>query len=90
MNRTTTIFDAKGGYTGIDRKMIMVTFSVRQYAIFTAIISNIDKNAFVTLNRAHEISGDGWTYNLEYNPTEFDPELESSGEQSGTQTSHTE
>ncbi len=90
MNRTTTIFDAKGGYTGIDRKMIMVTFSVRQYAIFTAIISNIDKNAFVTLNRAHEISGDGWTYNLEYNPTEFDPELESSGEQSGTQTSHNE
>ncbi len=74
MNRTTTIFKAEGGYTGIERKMIMVTFSVRQYAIFTTIISSIDKNAFVTLHRAHEIAGDGWTYNIEYNPTEYDPD----------------
>lgn len=72
MNRTTTITTATGGYTGEERKMIMVTFSVRQYAIFSAIVSAIDKNAFVTLHRAHEISGDGWTYNLEYNPTELD------------------
>lgn len=76
MNRTTTILEAKGGYTGVERKMVMVTFSVRQYAIFTAIIASIDKNAFVTLHRAHEISGDGWTYNIEYNPTEYDPERE--------------
>ena len=73
MNRTTTILEAKGGYTGIKRKMVMVTFAVRQYEIFTAIVSSIDKNAFVTLHRAHEISGDGWTYNIEFNPTEFDP-----------------
>lgn len=74
MNRTTTILEAEGGYTGLPRRMIMVTFSVRQYAIFSAIVSSIDKNAFVTLHRAHEISGDGWTYNIEYNPTEYDPE----------------
>lgn len=72
MNRTTTITTAEGGYTGEERRLIMVTFSVRQYAIFSAIVSTIDKNAFVTLHRAHEISGDGWTYNLEYNPTELD------------------
>ena len=75
MNRTTTITTAEGGYTGEERKMIMVTFSVRQYAIFSAIVSTIDKNAFVTLHRAHEISGDGWTYNLEYNPTELDEDV---------------
>ena len=76
MNRTTTISNVIGGYTGKERKMIMVTFSVRQYAIFSAIVSSIDKNAFVTLHRAHEISGDGWTYNVEYNPTELNPDLE--------------
>lgn len=75
MNRTTTITSAVGGYTGTERKMIMVTFSVRQYAIFTTIVSNIDRSAFVTLHRAHEISGDGWTYNIENNPTEYDPDI---------------
>ena len=25
-------------------------------------ISEIDKNAFVTVHRAHEINGEGWTY----------------------------
>ncbi len=83
MNRTTTITTATGGYTGEERKMIMVTFSVRQYAIFSAIVSAIDKNAFITLHRAHEISGDGWTYNLEYNPTELYEELSPADEPTG-------
>ncbi len=75
MNRTTTISRVRGGYTGDEREMIMVTFSVRQYSIFSAIVSSIDSGAFVTLHRAHEISGDGWTYNLEYNPTELDGDV---------------
>ncbi len=62
MNRTTTIVDAVGGYSGKGKKMVMVTFAMRQYAEFTAIISGIDKNAFVTVHRAHEINGEGWTY----------------------------
>ncbi len=62
MNRTTTIVDAVGGYSGKGKKMVMVTFAMRQYAEFTALISGIDKNAFVTVHRAHEINGEGWTY----------------------------
>lgn len=61
MNRTTTIVDAVGGYTGKSTKMIMVTFSMRQYADLMRIINKADKNAFITIQRAHEINGLGWT-----------------------------
>ncbi len=70
MHRTTTITTAIGGYTGAEKKLIMVTFSVRQYHIFAALVSSIDKNAFIAIHRAHEISGDGWTYNYENYITE--------------------
>lgn len=64
MARTTTIFDATGGYSGDGKKMLMITFNMRQYPIFTHLISSIDKNAFVTVHRAHEINGEGWTYGM--------------------------
>lgn len=65
MSRTTTIIDAVGGYSGSDKKLVMITFNMRQYPAFTQIISSIDKNAFVTVHRAHEINGEGWTYDIE-------------------------
>lgn len=65
LNRTTTIVDAVGGYSGMGKKMVIVTFAMRQYASFTAMIADVDKNAFVTVHRAHEINGEGWTYNLD-------------------------
>lgn len=62
MQRTTTILDAVGGYSKEGKKMVIVTFSMRQYAVFCALVASIDKNAFVTVHRAHEINGEGWTY----------------------------
>ena len=64
MSRTTTIFDATGGYSGDGKKLLMITFNMRQYPVFTHLISSIDKNAFVTVHRAHEINGEGWTYGI--------------------------
>ena len=64
MSRTTTILDAVGGYSGQSKKLVMVSFNMRQYPVFTQIISSIDDNAFVTVHRAHEINGEGWTYGL--------------------------
>ncbi|MBO5879479.1 MAG: YitT family protein [Clostridia bacterium] len=61
LNRTSTILEAKGGYTGESKKMVMVSFTVRQYAAFIALVSSIDKDAFVTIHLAHEINGEGWT-----------------------------
>lgn len=63
LERGSTIITAKGGYTGEDRPMIMVSFTMSQYSAFMAIISTIDKNAFVTIHLAHEIEGEGWTKN---------------------------
>ncbi len=59
--RTTTMISAVGGYSHEPKVMLTVTFGRNQYAEFTAIMSSIDKNAFVTVHRAHEIGGEGWT-----------------------------
>ena len=61
LDRTCTIISAVGGYTGVERPMIMVSFTMPQYAHFLAVIKSIDKNAFVTIHRAHEIDGEGFT-----------------------------
>jgi uncharacterized protein YebE (UPF0316 family) len=63
LERGSTIITAKGGYTGESRPMLMVSFTKSQYASFMAIISRIDKNAFVTIHLAHGIEGEGWTKN---------------------------
>ena len=61
LNRTTTIINTTGGFSGEEKVMLTVTFARSQYAEFTAILSEIDKNAFITVHGAHEIGGEGWT-----------------------------
>ncbi len=62
LRRTTTAIGVVGGYSGKEKTMLTITFRMAQYAEFTAILNEIDKNAFVTVHRAHEINGEGWTY----------------------------
>lgn len=61
LERTTTIFDATGGYSKQGKKMVMVSFTMRQYAELMNILNKTDKYAFVTIHEAHEINGEGWT-----------------------------
>ena len=61
IDRTTTIITAKGGYTGRDYQMLMVTFTINQYADLLNIINQNDKDAFVTIHPAHEINGEGFS-----------------------------
>ena len=61
MDRTTTVIDATGGYSGESKKMLMVSFTMDQYAELMAIVTKLDRDAFMTINRAHEINGEGWT-----------------------------
>ena len=61
LDRTTTIVDALGGYSKEGKQLIMVSFSIREYATLQNIINQIDKYAFMTISRAHEINGEGWT-----------------------------
>ena len=61
VDRGSTIIDITGGYSGESKKMLMVSFTVNQYAEIINIINRHDKKAFVTIHRAHEINGEGWT-----------------------------
>ena len=61
LDRTSTIVDVVGGYTGTPKKMVIVSFKVNQYADLLNIIHRLDKFAFVTIHQAHEIKGEGWT-----------------------------
>lgn len=61
LDRTTTILEARGGYSGMNKKVVMVSFTMRQYSILINIVNIIDKTAFVSIHRAHEINGEGWT-----------------------------
>ncbi len=61
LDRTSTVIDATGGYSGSPKKMLMVSFSMDEYSELINIINSNDKNAFVTVNQAHEINGEGWT-----------------------------
>lgn len=60
LGRTTTAIEVSGGYSGKSKKMLMLSFDLNQYSELIAIIHTADKNAFVTIHRAHEISGQGW------------------------------
>ena len=61
LDRTTTILEAKGGFSGMSKKVVMVSFTMRQYSTLINIVNIIDKTAFVSVHRAHEINGEGWT-----------------------------
>ncbi len=61
IDRTSTIVDVIGGYSGEQKKMLVVSFKVNQYAEILNTINKLDKTAFVTIHQAHEINGEGWT-----------------------------
>jgi uncharacterized membrane-anchored protein YitT (DUF2179 family) len=61
LDRTTTIVDVTGGYSKMGKKMLMVSFSMNEYSELMSIITKNDREAFLTVNQAHEIHGEGWT-----------------------------
>ncbi len=61
LDRTTTISTVKGGYSGNEKHLVTVSFTMRQYSELINIINTADKSAFVTVHSAHEINGEGWT-----------------------------
>ncbi len=62
IRRTTTMFVASGGYSREPKTVLSVTFTMRQYADLMKLIKRIDPTAFVSISRAHEINGEGFTY----------------------------
>ena len=40
--------------------MVMLSFTMKQYSQVIGIVSRNDPNAFLTINSAHEINGEGF------------------------------
>lgn len=62
VRRTTTMLVGYGGYSRDQKTVLSVTFTMRQYADLMRVIKQIDPTAFVSITRAHEINGEGFTY----------------------------
>ena len=60
VDRTTSIVDIEGGYSKEKKKAVIISFSMREYNQIRAIVASLDKKAFMTINQAHEINGEGF------------------------------
>ena len=60
LDRTTSILDIEGGYSKTMKKMVMVSFTIQQYSQLIGIVTRNDPSAFLTINNAHEINGEGF------------------------------
>ena len=61
LDRTATIVDVVGAYSKEPKKMLIVSFSMREYADLINIINHADPDAFLTISRAYKNHGEGWT-----------------------------
>ena len=60
MDRTTTLIEARGGYTGEKRTILRVAFAKKNLIAFKSAIAEIDPRAFVTFTEASMINGEGF------------------------------
>lgn len=61
LDRGTTIIDVTGGYTSKEKKMVKVVIAKNQYQTVINYIKKVDPFAFISVTKAHEITGEGFT-----------------------------
>lgn len=60
LERGVTILDGHGYYTGQDRPVLLCAIKKRQAAELKALVTDVDSNAFIILQEAHQVLGDGF------------------------------
>ncbi|MBR5784619.1 MAG: YitT family protein [Bacteroidales bacterium] len=60
LKRGSSCFEAKGMYKGVERSMIYITISKREYVQLKKAILDIDPNAFVNVVDSSEVMGEGF------------------------------
>lgn len=60
LGRSCTLVHASGGYTGADQRMILVILNKREYLRLKWFIQNHAEGAFMSVNLAHEVIGNGF------------------------------
>lgn len=62
LGRGITLFEAKGGYTGENRKVVMCAVTRLELPKLKRIIWDIDPKAFIIIHDVHEVLGEGFTF----------------------------
>ena len=60
LGRGATYFYSQGTYTGKDSKAVLIAVYPKQIAELKELVVDIDPNAFVILQEAHQVLGDGF------------------------------
>ena len=60
LERGTTLLDAHGGYHGDSRQVVICAIRRRQITELKDLVSRIDPNAFMILQDAHQVLGEGF------------------------------
>ena len=61
LNRSATVYQAKGAYSNEAREVITTVVNRRQFIQLKHHIAEIDPRAFVTVQQLHEVMGEGFT-----------------------------
>lgn len=62
IDRGATLLHAEGAYYRKDKKIILCVVDNKQYPKFNMLVNEIDDNAFLIVQDAHEVKGNGFTY----------------------------
>lgn len=60
LDRGATFLDGRGGYTGTPKTVIMTAVSRRQVSDLKQLVQSIDPDAFMILQEAHQVLGEGF------------------------------
>ena len=61
LNRSATVYSAKGAYSNQEREVVTSVMNRRQFIQLKNQMAIIDPNAFVTVQQLHEVMGEGFT-----------------------------
>ena len=61
MDRGVTLLEARGGYTGQSRPVVLSVLPPQEVAKLKAIVREVDENAFMFITEAHEALGEGFS-----------------------------
>ena len=60
IDRGLTILHGEGGWSGAEKKVLMVAFKQKQIVILKQTVKQLDPNAFLIVCDAHDVLGDGF------------------------------
>lgn len=61
MERGVTVYQATGGYTKEQKEVLLTVVGKREFVQLRKFIKQIDRTAFITTKKAHEILGEGFS-----------------------------